>query len=94
MITVLQRLRSSSAQPTAAGGMSAAETRYTQNSSRLPVGGLPANGAMIAITICTMQQQLEQRQRADAEVARAPAGEPQHDAQQSGRDGDDDLRRS
>jgi hypothetical protein len=54
--TVLQRLRSSSAQKTPAGGSNAAETRYTQNSSALPNMGLPANGAAIATTICAISR--------------------------------------
>ena len=50
MITVLHRLRSTSAQNTANGGMRSAPIRYAQNSIRLPAGGLPASGATIAIT--------------------------------------------
>ena len=34
-------------------GITAAVTRYTQNSAGLPEGGFPAAGAMSAITICT-----------------------------------------
>ena len=81
-MTVLQRLRSSSAQNAAAGGSSRARDEVDVELEHA-AGGLVAE--------CRREdrddelhdeQQLDERQRAEREVARHAPGEPEHEAEQ------------
>ena len=92
MMTVLQRLRSSERPPDRRGRQQRGRDEVDPELERLPVGGLPTKGATIATTTWASRSSSTSASDPTVEIARATSGEPQHHAQQTGRDGHDDLR--